>query len=44
MNAGFEIARSHTGVTKVAVKITGNSDITLQIKIGDIEDNLYNIK
>jgi len=43
MNTGFEIAHSHTSVTKVAVKITVNSDITLQIKISDIEDNFFNI-
>jgi len=41
MNTGFEIAHSYTSVTKVAVKITGNSDITLQIKISDIEDNFF---
>jgi hypothetical protein len=38
MNTEFEIAHSHISVTKVAVKITGNSDITLQIKINDSED------
>jgi len=32
MNIEFEITHSHISVTKVTVKITGNSDITLWIK------------
>jgi len=38
MNIEFEITHSHISVTKVTVKITGNSDITLWIKISHIED------
>jgi hypothetical protein len=37
MNTEFEIARSHISVTKVTAKITGNSDITLRIKMNDIK-------
>lgn len=41
MNIEFEITHSHISVTKVTVKITGNSDITLWIKISHIEDFFY---
>jgi hypothetical protein len=41
MNTEFEITQSHISVTKVAVKVTGNSDITLWIKINDIEDTFF---
>jgi hypothetical protein len=37
----FEITHSHISVTKAAVKITGNSDVTLWIKINDIEDKFF---
>ena len=41
INTEFEITHSHITVSKVTAKITGNSDITLQIKISDIEDNFF---
>jgi hypothetical protein len=47
MKTEFAITHSHISLTKVAVKITGNSDITLQIKINYIEvtfSNIYEVK
>lgn len=41
MNTEFEITHSHIRVTKVAVKFTGDSDVTLWIKINDIEDKFF---
>jgi hypothetical protein len=43
MKTGFEITHSHISLTKVAVKIAGNSDITLQTKISYVADTFSNI-